>query len=304
MQRVVPQYYKEFKCIASKCKHNCCIGWEIDIDKNTYDYYKSIEGEFGKKLKSSIAKTDCPHFINADNGRCPHLNKNNLCNIILTLGEQALCEICTLHPRFINNFEGRQEVGLGLCCEEAARIVLTSKEKFYLQAEGEEIENVSVAQQSFLKLRSRIFKELQDRTKSIDDRITKALALVGETYNQYSAKDFYDILIGLERLDNEWEVYINNLCVEKSYALPKNFDIIAEQILCYFVFRHLSGAVNDGLYTNRLIFAVNSFYAIKQICLHYKNINVDTVIDIARRYSCEVEYSDKNLENLLLDFGV
>ena len=159
MQSVVPQYYKEFNCVASKCKHNCCIGWEIDIDSSTYNYYKSIDGEFGEKLKNSIAETDCPHFINADNGRCPHLNQNNLCDIILTLGEEALCEICTLHPRFINYFESRQEMGLGLCCEEAARIILTSKEKFYLENENCEQENVSVAQQSFFKLRCRIFKE-------------------------------------------------------------------------------------------------------------------------------------------------
>ena len=42
MRVIVPEYYKEFKCIASKCKNNCCIGWEIDIDKDTYELYKSF----------------------------------------------------------------------------------------------------------------------------------------------------------------------------------------------------------------------------------------------------------------------
>ena len=32
MQIIVPDYYKEFSCIADHCRHSCCIGWEIDID--------------------------------------------------------------------------------------------------------------------------------------------------------------------------------------------------------------------------------------------------------------------------------
>ena len=39
----VPSYYKTFQCIADKCEHSCCIGWEIDIDEDSYDYYMGIE---------------------------------------------------------------------------------------------------------------------------------------------------------------------------------------------------------------------------------------------------------------------
>ena len=47
----VPSYYKTFQCIADKCEHSCCIGWEIDIDEDSYDYYMGIEGAFGERLK-------------------------------------------------------------------------------------------------------------------------------------------------------------------------------------------------------------------------------------------------------------
>jgi hypothetical protein len=50
MKLVAPDYYEKFKCIADKCKHSCCIGWEIDIDEDTMDLYESIDGEFGEKL--------------------------------------------------------------------------------------------------------------------------------------------------------------------------------------------------------------------------------------------------------------
>ena len=38
---IKPNYYYEFKCIASDCRHNCCIGWKIDIDDETEINYKS-----------------------------------------------------------------------------------------------------------------------------------------------------------------------------------------------------------------------------------------------------------------------
>ena len=50
----------------------------------------------------------------------------NLCDIISSLGEDYLCDICTLHPRFRNFYCNFIETGLGLCCEEACRIVLSS----------------------------------------------------------------------------------------------------------------------------------------------------------------------------------
>ena len=38
-----PSYYKAFKCTASRCKTSCCsAGWEILIDKETADFYKSV----------------------------------------------------------------------------------------------------------------------------------------------------------------------------------------------------------------------------------------------------------------------
>ena len=95
-----PMYYKNFKCISNKCKDNCCIGWEIDIDDDTYKKYMDTKGDFGKKLKDNIYNIDNLHCFKLDkNERCMFLNKNNLCEIILNMGEENLCEICQKHPR-------------------------------------------------------------------------------------------------------------------------------------------------------------------------------------------------------------
>ena len=47
----VPDYYEEFVCIADRCKDSCCIGWEIDIDEETRDYYLNQEGSFREKVE-------------------------------------------------------------------------------------------------------------------------------------------------------------------------------------------------------------------------------------------------------------
>ena len=58
MKVFAPNYYKKFSCIADKCKHSCCIGWEIDIDDATSEQYKNINTDFGKKLNNNIVIDD------------------------------------------------------------------------------------------------------------------------------------------------------------------------------------------------------------------------------------------------------
>ncbi|MDD3428588.1 MAG: flagellin lysine-N-methylase [Oscillospiraceae bacterium] len=117
-----PAFYKKFQCIGSACSDNCCIGWEIDIDEKTAAAYGNTRGDFGKRLSQNIALQPQPHFI-LKGERCPFLNSRNLCDIILNLGAHNLCEICDKHPRFFEWFDGLTECGLGLCCEQACRLL-------------------------------------------------------------------------------------------------------------------------------------------------------------------------------------
>ena len=105
MKTVVPNYYKKFHCIAEKCQHSCCIGWEIDIDSASLERYNKLEGDFGKRVRSAICHHGVPHFELGEGERCPFLNDSGLCDMIVELGEQSLCNICADHPRFRNFFE-------------------------------------------------------------------------------------------------------------------------------------------------------------------------------------------------------
>ena len=45
MKLYAPAYYKEFACIADRCKHSCCIGWEIDVDDDARELYDTLDGD-------------------------------------------------------------------------------------------------------------------------------------------------------------------------------------------------------------------------------------------------------------------
>lgn len=126
MRLTVPDYYDRFRCIASRCTDNCCIGWEIGIDPAALADYQSQPGAFGDRLRAAIRPGDPPFFALTKSGRCPFLNEENLCDIYRQLGESHLCAICDQHPRFHNWFGAEKESGLGLSCEEAARLILFS----------------------------------------------------------------------------------------------------------------------------------------------------------------------------------
>ena len=47
---IYPEYVENFKCIGGACEDNCCIGWDIDVDKITFKKYFKVKDEEMKKL--------------------------------------------------------------------------------------------------------------------------------------------------------------------------------------------------------------------------------------------------------------
>ncbi len=228
MRLRVPYYYKEFKCIAGACKDSCCVGWEIDIDEDTFSYYQGLEGDFGDRLRSSMAAGEENTFV-LKNGRCPFLNRENLCDICLELGEEALCQVCTEYPRFVTEYSDVTEKSLALSCEVVGKLVFGRKEPIYYEeffqqdcfeedgtAEAGEAENAEDAEwdgyedtqageSKFVpwieKARDLAIGLIQDRVRPIEERICRMLEFAGE---------FQEVLIkedtkGMEQVLCRWE---------------------------------------------------------------------------------------------------
>lgn len=212
----VPEYYDEFSCIASRCKDSCCAGWEIDIDDESYEYYRTREGAFGDRLRESM-------FVAEDGGyrfklkgpkRCAMLNDNNLCDLYTALGEEALCEVCTEYPRFSLVYGQVEQKALSLSCEEVGRILFGRTEPEQLidielpgDCEDDEEDPQLVAFMEWVQKEAVAI--LQNRTLSITERTREFLAWcdrVQTIINYAQAKDDMSILEAWKNQDADREI--------------------------------------------------------------------------------------------------
>ena len=300
---IYPDYYKDFKCIASECKHSCCIGWEIDIDEKSAERYRAVGGALGERLQKNISSGENPHFILGENERCPFLNSENLCDIICELGEGALCAICAEHPRFHNELPGRVESGLGLTCEAAGRIILGKKTPMTLV-------NSESADDEIITLRDEVLALLTNREKSISEREAEMLAKLHISLPEKSLSEWAKVYLGLERLDGEWTVLLEKLAEKGEGIDLSSFNIYMaerqhefEQLLCYFVYRHFANASTLEEAAAVGAFAVLSrkiISAIGAIVLEEQGeFTFDNMVELCRKYSSEIEYSEENMNELL-----
>lgn len=292
MKTYTPNYYGKFYCIADKCQHSCCIGWEIDIDEETLEFYEAMEGSAGKKLRDSISYEGAPHFKLKDRARCANLRDDGLCQLICDHTESALCDICADHPRFRNFFENFTEVGLGLCCEAAARIIINEEESFSIDSD---IKKADDDEERFcLKQRKKALDILQNREKSIGTRFNE-LAAAFDVCSEFDLEKTVKLYLSLERLDEVWTEYLeeieefdNKILEDESYS--KKF----ENLACYFVFRHFADGIYEGDYEARIGFVLISCYLIGAMVNSGKDLE-----EVARMYSSEVEYSEENMEVII-----
>ena len=304
MKLIAPDYYETFTCIADRCKPSCCIGWEIDIDEDTLRDYQSVEGAFGERLREGIEiKDGCACFRLGEGERCPFLNEKGLCDIILTLGEDRLSQICTDHPRFCSFYTDRTEIGLGLCCEEAGRLILSNKEKtklVVLQDDGE-YDALTEEEEALLSVRERIFSVVQDRNRSVSERI---LALCEEFCIDIPKKSFgewIDTFLSLEIMDGAWEALLHE-ARESDFPTEDEggFETAWEQILVYLIYRHVSDPEQDV--RKKLFFSVLGVSFIRglfaYVCKRDGKTDLDSLVELCRLYSSEIEYSEENTEIL------
>ncbi len=298
--KVVPNYYGAFRCIASECGHNCCIGWEIDIDGETLQKYDTMPDPLGARLKENILREETPHFILDEAERCPFLNDQNLCDLILAGGEDYLCEICAAHPRFCNALSDREEWGLGLCCEAAARLILGQEQPMRLLGSAPSADPI-------LRKRDEILAILQDRRFPIGARIEKMLQACGAQLRgdfRFWAERFLE----LERLERSWGERLERL--KQATLAPEAFEQAMrdreaeyEQFTVYLIYRHFAKALDEESARARAAFAALGYRMLLWLgaeqwarcgCFDFED-----QAELARQFSAEIEYSDENPDVLL-----
>jgi len=306
MKIVTPDYYSGFRCIAGACRHSCCVGWEIDIDPDSLKRFAGIGGDMGRRLRENIeTSSDGAHFKMGADERCPFLNREGLCDLITELGEESLCDICADHPRFRNYFSDRTEIGLGLCCEEAARLVLTrtGSVRLIVDEDGEPTDENTEDERDVLSLRSESFAIMQDREQKIPDRLEfladNAEFKMPSADNRTMAKLF----LSPEQLDPDWTAMLSalersGLSAEDVLSEPA-LRLPLEQLTVYLLYRHLPPAAEDGLIAERVALCI----LLTRLAAALTGLRVGepltAFVDTCRMLSSEVEYSDENIDILL-----
>lgn len=308
MKEIFPSYYPAFRCIAGACRHSCCIGWEIDIDEDTLSLYDEPTLPLYKRLQEHIDRTDTPHFRLSAGERCPFLNRDGLCDIILYRGEDSLCQICDDHPRFRNFFSDRTETGLGLCCEAAAELILFHKEpvSWITEETAEESFPLTDAEADFLELRDAVYAVLQNRADPIEKRLMTMLNLCGSTLPEKTYSEWAKIYQTLERMDPAWDPVLNLLSEDTAVLACRDMQadpVLLENLAVYFVFRHLAGALDDDRLAERAAFCVLGILMIQRIWQKQESAGAEHTTETVRLYSAEIEYSEDNLEALLSFLG-
>lgn len=362
----VPDYYKEFTCIADKCEDTCCAGWQIVIDKKSLKKYKAVTGAYKKTVLKKI-RWISGSFRQDKNKRCAFLRDDNLCEMYRKLGPDSLCKTCRSYPRHTEEFEGVREISLSVSCPEVARILMNRKAPVTFKT----IENEKEEQYDefddclyslLLDVREAMIQILQNRQLPIAVREGLIYGLgrdiqrklnhqelfdcyqVIEKYEKEAAREFvrekiqankcqlanlyrfnqamFKRMQSLELLKEDWYV----LCKEVEHVLYEDansltyaeqtkeflqwtneqypdWEIQKEQLLVYFIFTYLCGAVYDGEVLKKVQMAIVSVDMIEEILKvrwlrNEKSLDVLDVIEVVYRFSREVEHSEKNLKKM------
>ena len=293
MKLYAPTYYKKFKCIADKCEHSCCIGWEIDIDGDTVKKYEQLKGGYGDVIRGSISYDGEPHFKLCRGDRCPHLNERGLCKIILNCGEDHLCSICREHPRFYN-FTEIAEVGLGMSCPEAARVVLSSSDYWVMEEIGEIAASEDFTEFDALCERRKIYEVLRQRGDSFTERLAKIS--VGYGVSPMDDALWLERLADLEYLDEDHK----GLFMSYSSTLrPGGNDEYLERFLAYLIYRHCTEASDADDFLSRLSFCLFCEQLLSSLICHTGADSLNDVAALASIISEEIEYSEDNTASLM-----
>ena len=268
---VKPKFFDSFKCTASECTDTCCAGWEIYVDGDTAEYYTALDGEVGEYIRENLSVCEDGILLCREGEKCPFLRHDKLCEIILKLGEDSICEICREHPRFYSTDINLTEAGIGLCCPEATRLWLDSPTEFVFNEDGyplTEDEKNKLGRQMF------IIEYLVSGERTLGEKLAE---LLGENYDDELYEKLRELYSKLEVLDSDFPKRFSEF-------IEATDDARFSRLASYFVFRYY-------------------FELGEELCLKFTAASLVMVASMsgelktaAKDYSKEVEYDTDNLD--------
>jgi lysine-N-methylase len=238
-------FYDQFHCIADQCPFTCCQGWEIAVDTDTFRKWQDIDGGTDYILKNVKQKKTGKGYQNLirlnARKKCPFMDKNGLCNIVLEHGEDYLSVTCRLYPRQINRNDNISEYSLSCSCPAVVDLLNRKGEKVHFicsdetnHRENDQIEYIirdvmiSIIQKDTLSLRDRIlliFYMLLAVKNEQNSKINITIEIINSFNNPTYLQSVIDIWRNVEtpQVDSIQEVNELFLDINLNYRKVESF---------------------------------------------------------------------------------
>ena len=313
-----PDYFDRFRCIAGACPDSCCKEWDVQVDAVSAEYYRSLPGDLGDRLREVLSDADGETVMTIVDGRCPMWRSDGLCRIQAELGEAALCKTCREFPRLTHDYGDFIELGLELSCPEAAKFILEADSvrmeiatpvcglvRNDIKAEPEYDEEAMAVLKA---TRETMLTILSDTARPIGEVLAlgllygyqaqgeldggeilpfdpdTALDEVRDLAKPGNLREITDFFLNLELLTPEWEALLRS-------PAPGPWDSRTLALARYLVNRYWLQAVSDYDLYSRVKFIVLA-------CLLIKHLGGD-ILRTAQLFSKEIENDVDNVEAIL-----
>lgn len=337
----VPEYYQKFSCIAGACTDTCCAGWDVDVDPEAYTRYRLIMQRENTPISKRLKEVCVPGedggctFRLEKNLRCPFLNEENLCRLIIAKGEDVLCETCADFPRFKTVYGNRVEIGLAPSCITAGEIILSAPLPFRLVSGGDDgrmAQENDIDPQEFFRLRSlrkEMFTHINDEQADIAEALRfcllgkeegPGLTAVFRRDYQNTEDHLLDRFDGMEIINPDWNRVLareanlkkhlkaapdgewGRILSEMYRHVPKLYRE-ARQIAAYDVYRYLLPSVYTGDETVRRKIAAFTYLVTQRMYVGYflekGELPFEARVDLQHLWSRQFEHSYVNFRHYL-----
>ena len=322
-------YEEQFRCLAGRCPHSCCVGWEVMLDEDHARRYLAGDDPLSRRAAEAMVydETEDAFAFPLSGGRCPFLDGENLCELHRAWGAEATPLTCQTHPRFTEDYGEFAERALSAACPAANVLLLGSREPLgFREIETGETGETGEEGDDWLPylvpFRRRLFALLQDRSRPLRARLAEFLILClladavltdaeldgtapealltleggtleGELPEEGIFPAGFRLLASLEVLEPNWRDVLRK--AETVAPVPQD-EALLERVAVYFAYRSILKCVNDGDLLGRGLYTVFLTLAAERIAA------VCGLGEALRRLSREVEHDADNVEALLAAF--
>lgn len=128
---IKPDIYDQFQCKGSDCRRTCCAGWRITVSKAEYQDLKKKLNQADARMLRRLPEQDRStrmygEFI-LDKRGCSLQTEEGLCGLQLSMGAEALPDVCTYFPRHGARCGDEMQVSLSPACEAVLELLLEQK---------------------------------------------------------------------------------------------------------------------------------------------------------------------------------